>query len=212
MRKIIFAALAVFGLSISPALAGGYCNVEGSAGLGIQDTKVGGGLLDLAQKGGIAGFGLNCGVENQGFDVGALARYNLMNVRGGGVASVTADGLWEAAAKIGWNLNSKLKLFGVAGYAGQNLDVKSIPISFKDPHGPMLGGGVEFQVSGPWWAGLEYDWYNFDSQSTLGGIEPDLHVVRAKFIYRFGGERSALFTNEDDNASQGCDPKLRGKC
>jgi opacity protein-like surface antigen len=222
MRTLLKAAFAA-SLLLAPAsaFAGAACNIELSAGVGVQDTelKAGGFGIDLAQKGALGGLGFGCDVVNEGTKIGAQVRYSAMDVSGSVAgAEIDADGLWEVAAKAAWRLNSSFDVYGRAGWAGQTkmkLNSTGPSISAGDHSGLLLGGGVEFKISGPWSARAEYTWYNFGSE-TIGGssvtAEPDLHVVRAALVYTFGAGDPGIFTNTDDNTSHGCDPKLRGRC
>jgi outer membrane immunogenic protein len=190
----------------APALAGAACNIELSAGVGVQDTALsaGGPSIDLAQKGALGGLGFGCDVISDSTKVGVQARYSAMNVNGSiAGADIDADGLWEVAGKLAWRLNDKFDVYGRAGWAGQTkmkLSSGGSSISAGDHSGLLLGAGMEVKLTGPWSMFGEYTWYNLGSESigsTGVTAEPDLHVVRVGVKYAFG-TGSSIFTNEED--------------
>lgn len=194
----ILAAIIIFGLIngafTSKAHAAVVCDVELSAGVGLADNQLSedGSKIDLAQKGALAGAGAGCDLVGPQSFGGLMARYSVMHLSGklnDGVteASLTSDGLFEIAGRVGYRFTEKSSAYVLAGWAWTNLDIKAA--DFKNhPNGPMLGAGLEHQIgNGPWAIRGEYTWHHFGSQMVEGTkLEPDLHVVRAAVVFKFG--------------------------
>ena len=76
-------------------------------------------------------------------------------------------------------------LYGFAGFSWMDLDLPT-PVNTKMVSGPMLGGGLEAHVRGPWYVRTEYTWHHFAGQDVgTCRIERDLHVARIGAVVKF---------------------------
>src|SRR5262249_12814124 len=75
--------------------------------------------------------------------------------------------------------------YGLAGWSWLDLDLPT-PVNTRMVNGPMLGGGLEAHVRGPWYVRTEYTRHHFAGQD-VGAckIERDLHVARIGAVVKF---------------------------
>lgn len=189
MKKLIVLIGALAGLLCGPAQAQVRSNLEVSVGVGASTTSLefGKAAFDLAQQGALAGVGFGIDTKIDRVIVGVLGRYSLMDIHGDvGPASFKAQALWEAAFRLGIPVNDKVMVYGLLGWSWLDQDVTTFGGSH--PNGLLAGGGVEFALWSPGWAGrLEYTWHDLSRETLFGPVttQTDLHVVRAALVYRF---------------------------
>lgn len=206
MKKLFVMALAI-GLS-SAAQAGQFNNCYAEIGLGVEvvnntiSADVGGttfaSLDGIGGQGVMAGLGLGCDYKIDRAIVGIFGRYDLNHAESelsflGSTMTMKYDPAWSIGGRLGFDLNGATMVYGLVGYSWSKAKVDGMGISLSaDLKGWMIGGGLETSISGPWSAKLEYTFTRYDNASlfTSGPLdlrtEPDVHVIRAGLLYRFG--------------------------
>jgi opacity protein-like surface antigen len=149
--------------------------------------------VDVLGVGVLGGLRADCGLQSKDAVVGAIFRAAVMTFSGdpvshivpGGAVTIKSDQLYEAALRAGIPLHKRYTLYGLAGWSWMSLDLPT-PINTKVVNGPMLGGGLEAHVRGPWYIRTEYTWHHFAGQD-VGAckIERDLHVARIGAVVKF---------------------------
>ena len=210
MRKYLAAiAIVTLGLlAFQPAHATPGCNLEISGGVGVGTTNVFN--TDLAQKGGVIGLGADCYLQSGPWQFGGLVRYSLMNVDGKVIGEdISADRLWEAAAKVGARVTKEATIYGLAGWSGTEVSLSSWD---KSPNGLMLGAGLDLALSKHTALRFEYSWHDFEKEKIIGPLTAaqDLHIFRVGFVIALGGVEApfANMTIPDDPPPASGDPKL----
>jgi len=216
------AAAAIIGFAFiyaHPAKAGGPvmgAAIEVSAGGAITQDQLSSGTskIDLSQVGLLGGIGAGLTCKTDAFICGIMGRYSYMHESGAiGSASLVSSNLVEVAAKFGVRLTAATSLYGLGGYAWQNLDLSSVGMGTKTPAGWLAGGGFEHQIAkSPWYLNAEYEHIFFGAQGLDAStkLTPDANIVRVGLAYHFGEKSGA---NPFDVSGllpeeKGCDPKL----
>jgi opacity protein-like surface antigen len=201
MRRTLYPYLIAMTLSISPALAGPVsCYLEGTTGIGVSSTKLDGvgfaGSLDgLSSNGWLYAPGIGCDMRVDKMVVGLMGRYDFGKLEtsaslGATSVNVHINRPWMVAAKLGMEVNPATVVYGVAGLTGAQLDLTALTGDKFNLKGKVIGGGVEWIISGPWSAKAEYTYSMFDKQNlySLVDVTPNVHAMRVGFTYRFGGD------------------------
>jgi opacity protein-like surface antigen len=148
--------------------------------------------VDSLGIGVLGGLGADCGLQSKDAVVGAMFRAAAMTLSGdavshivpSGAVTIKSDQLYEAALRVGVP-HERDTLYGLAGWSWMDLDVPTL-VNTKMARGPMLGGGLEARVRGPWYVRTEYTWHHFAGQDVgTCKIERDLHVARIGAVVKF---------------------------
>lgn len=160
MKKTIFALVATAtALIATPALAGDFTGPRAELSAGWDDVTKSTDRNDLTYGGAI---GVDVGLT-KGVTVGVEAN---------------ADNVFDknrtigAAARLGFQISDNALVYGKVGYSNYR-DVFSRKLD-----GLAVGGGVDVKVAGPFYAGAEYAYHDFE-----GGV--GRHAVKAKVGIRF---------------------------
>jgi opacity protein-like surface antigen len=198
-RAFFFAAVATL-LGVTPAWSQVRCNVEGSVGAAFAIVNIdrssdgfNSGSNDMGAQGVVGALGAGCDwYAQQPFVIGLLARYNFASLSGTEKEDKFDVGdFWSAGVRLGYHLNQNVMVYGVAGWSGTEVHRVGHNGSWRpegSSEGLWLGGGLEANLTDNWAGRLEYSWHDFDTVDLLPvQATPDLHVVRAAIVYRFGG-------------------------
>jgi outer membrane immunogenic protein len=143
--------------------------------------------------------------------IGAEAQYSwLTNSNNGGVlfpgsgtlVTSNSDQLGSVTGRLGYTWGPTL-LYAKGGYAwrdNSNITATSggVPVAFSTDgnhkDGYTVGAGLEYMFAPNWSAKVEYQYYNFGSNTFTGGpadvvgtrFRDDEHTVKAGINYRFG--------------------------
>ena len=189
MRTISAAAVAV-ALSAAPASAGVTCFGEVSTGKSITATELDdssfAGKATVSVDGLQGGVGIGCDVSLDRVVIGALARYELMDLNTRiGDGNIGADAQWMLALRGGIKINPGTLVYGLFGIAGTELSYPGLNI---DPTGIVYGAGLEFDVAVQnlsmfvEWSRTELDRKNIDGMTSLDPHSDTFRVgVRLKF-------------------------------
>jgi len=99
------------------------------------------------------------------------------------------DALFSLRARLGFAMDNVL-VFGTAGAGLLETKTRAPGFVSEDTHwGFVIGGGVEWALNDTWSVRSEYLYGDFERENVGGGIslDPDIHVVRAALIWKFGG-------------------------
>jgi hypothetical protein len=77
-----------------------------------------------------------------------------------GAVTIKSDQLYEAALRARVPLHERDTLYGLAGWSWIDLDLPT-PANTRMVNGPILNGGLETHVRGPWYVRTEYTWHHF---------------------------------------------------
>lgn len=186
--------------------SGFYAGIVG--GYGKLDT---GGELDV--DGGFVGgtLGWNWQAPGSAFVGGVEVDMSWADISGsasdtvaGLTATLSSDLDWFGTARLRGGFTTGPALFYVTGgvawahneisIAIAGLGVAGTATSDATHVGWTVGGGVEWVVSGPWTAKVEYLYVDLDSENYFtslvpGGLSADgkMHLIRGGLNYRFGG-------------------------
>lgn len=149
MLRTIAAALLGVALIAAPATAGVTCYGELSAGKSITATELDAGSFagqaTVSVDGLQGGIGAGCDVSLDRVVIGALARYELMDLNTRiGPGSIGADAQWMLALRGGIKVNPGTLIYGLVGISGTELTYPGINI---DPEGIVYGAGLEIDIA-----------------------------------------------------------------
>lgn len=158
MKNVIFAAFMALGLISAPASANDFSGVRAEVTMGADDVI---GSVDTAD----INYGAAIGFDAELYD----------NVIVGIEANV--DNVFDrrnigASARIGFTPTDRLLVYVKGGYSNWE------SITSKKLDGFRVGGGVDYVVTGPVYAGVEYRYSDFEGK--VGQ-----HGAYAKVGYRF---------------------------
>lgn len=189
LRTIAAAAVAV-ALSAAPALAGVTCFGELSAGKTITATELDegslGGRATISVDGLQAGVGIGCDVSLDKVVIGALGRYELMDLNTRiGDGNIGADAQWMLALRGGIKINPGTLVYGLFGIAGTELSYPGLNL---DPTGIVYGAGLEIDIAiqnlsmFAEWTRTEMDSKKLDS---LTSLDPHSDTFRVGLRFKF---------------------------
>lgn len=207
MKKLFAVALAI-GLS-SAAQAGSFsgCWGELSVGAMVADTAPSidwngtnvASLDGIASQGLMGGLGVGCDYRVEKAIIGIFGRldYNRaeseLSIMGTTIGTLKFDPTYTIAARIGMEVNASTMAYVMGGMAWSKIKAEGFGSEIAaDLRGWVVGAGLETMISGQWSGKLEYSFTRFDSVSMFTSgpldvrVEPDVHVVRAGLVYRFG--------------------------
>ena len=148
MKSIAFIAASAAALAATPALASDF------AGPRIEVTA---GADDVTN-----------GVDPSEVTYGAGLGYDLQLGKVVAGVEATLDNVFDrrdigVGARLGYVVNENVLVYGKAGYANWSQAVGA------DLEGLRLGGGLEVNLSGPVYAGLEYRYTDFEGTTGKHG-------------------------------------------
>jgi len=108
-------------------------------------------------------------------------------------SSATAHFGYGAGAKLGIPLSQTTVAYGLLGYQGQHISVKSNAggtvsgSASTDLNGVLVGGGFENMISKNWGIAVEADYVAYGGWSPISGINVDADEIRttARISYHF---------------------------
>lgn len=165
------------------------CYVEASAGKNITSSRVSddiAGPVTFSADGLIGGAGLGCDVRFGGAVIGALARYDLSDVKTAIAGdTIKADGAWTVALRAGIKINDGTLAYALLGYSGTEIRYADLKTS---PNGIMYGAGLEVDAFIPNLALFaEWNHVTWDKASDgLTSIRPDSDIFRVGLKLKFG--------------------------
>lgn len=202
MRNILASLVSVIVLAITlstPSFAGGLgCYGEVLGGYSTAQTELSYSSLSLDGVGsdGLAGgVGLGCDVGvSPAVLVGVEATYMWSDVETEALGySVGYESQWRLVARLGYRLSDGVVPYVLAGYGGADLDLGDLGLGGMSFTGPVVGGGVEMKLGGPWSMKAEYSAMLLDGEDLAickycGSIDldPTIHTVHVGLVYRFG--------------------------
>lgn len=154
----------------------------GDDGIVEPDGFFGGGQVGYNWQQGNLLFGLEGDFNGAGLDDSTAI--------GGGFASTEVNWLSTIRGRLGF-VRDKTLIYATAGVAFADIDRSLTTPAFiiRDSDietGYAVGGGVEHALNDRWSTKLEYQYLNFDSDSTpYNSDDLDLHTIRAGLNYRF---------------------------
>lgn len=186
MRTIAAAALAV-ALTAAPAAAGVTCYGELSAGKTASATSTDlAGPVTVTASGLQGGVGIGCDYSIGSTVIGALARYELMDVHSTlGVGSIDIDQMWTVALRAGVKINPGTLVYGLVGISGTEVSYPGLEI---DPTGITYGAGLEIDIAVEnLTAFVEWSHTTFDEKKTALGanIDPESDTIRVGVRMKF---------------------------
>jgi outer membrane immunogenic protein len=181
--------------------------VGGHIGYGWTDSNWGPFGNNNSNNGGFAG-GLQAGADWQfapNWVLGVEGEYSWTDINNGGLltpllaGTVNTNGVGSIAGRIGYTWGPGLLYFkGGWGWADRSLTVAAagVPVVFAgsntNNNGYTLGGGLEWMFAPNWSAKIEYQFYNFDSQTFLApaalaglSVNNDVQTIKLGVNYRF---------------------------
>jgi len=189
MRKLVAACIAAVLTGCTPALAGVTCYGEISAGKSITATELDAnsfaGKATVSVDGLQGGIGAGCDVALDRVVIGALARYELMDLSERiGPGSIGADAQWMLALRGGVKINPGTLIYGLVGIAGTELTYPGLNI---DPEGVVYGAGLEFDIAAKdLTAFVEWSRTEFDSRNAgLTTLDPHTDTIRVGVRLKF---------------------------
>lgn len=148
MKSIAFIAASAAALAATPALASDFAGPRLEVTAGADDVTKGVDPTDITYGAGL-GYDLQFGKVVAGVEA---TLDNVFDRRDLGVG-----------ARLGYVVNENVLVYGKAGYANWR------QVAGRDTEGLRLGGGLEVNVSGPVYAGLEYRYTDFEGPSGKHG-------------------------------------------
>lgn len=186
------AALALT-LVASPASAQIACYADLSAGKTITSSSLSGpitGPVTIAADGLIGGLGAGCDYRLDRVLVGALARYDVVDVSSTlATGRISADDQWSIAARAGYYLTTGTLVYALVGVSRLDL---SYPVALPSggDHSPLYGGGLEIDI-GVSNISAYAEWNRVQGRSrtdelTASSVEPNSDTVRVGVRLKFG--------------------------
>lgn len=140
MKKIIFAAAVALGLSAAPAMAQDFQGPRFEVTAGADDVTNGVDPTEVT-------YGATLGYDRQFGKVVVGVEASAANVFD------RAD--LGAGARLGYVVNDNVLAYGRVGYTNLDLGRRSVD-------GLVVGGGLEVNVAGPVYTGVEYRYTDFE--------------------------------------------------
>lgn len=190
MRKSFFVAAACAAMiTATPAAASEFgCWGGVSAGKGISSTRISddiAGPVTISADGLQGGVELGCDLTQSAIVIGAMARYEILDLKGQiGNTSYSADAMWTVALRGGIKINPDLLAYGLVGLSGTDMTLPGISL---ETTGLTYGAGLEFSVAVEnLKAFVEWTRTEFDSETMLGShISPSSDAIRVGVRYKF---------------------------
>lgn len=157
MKSIVFVAAAVAAMGATPALAGDFSGARIEVTAGADDVTKGVDPTEVTYGAGV-GYDVQLGKVVAGVEA---AVDNVFDRRDIGVG-----------ARLGYVVNDNVMFYGKVGYANWR------QVEGLDTEGLRLGGGLEVNLMGPIYGGVEYRYTDFEGN--LGK-----HGGLVKVGYRF---------------------------
>lgn len=148
MKSIAFIAASAAALAATPAMASDFAGPRIEVTAGADDVTKGVDPTDITYGAGL-GYDLQFGKVVAGVEA---TLDNVFDRRDLGVN-----------ARLGYVVNENVLVYGKAGYANWR------QFAGVDNEGLRLGGGLEVNVSGPVYAGLEYRYTDFEGKTGKHG-------------------------------------------
>ena len=187
MLRLITAALLLVASTVS-AFAGVACYGGLSAGKGITETSTSdiSGPVTISASGLIGGVELGCDYAIGSTVIGALARYDLMDLNATYQAGkIDGDAMWTIAARAGVKINPGTLVYGLAGISGTELTYPGLNI---DPTGITYGAGLEIDLATNNLAAfVEWSHVSLDERKTALGVklDPESDLLRVGVRMKF---------------------------
>lgn len=184
-RLVLAAALSV--AMMSSAHAGVSCYGELSAGKTATATSTDlAGPVTVTASGLQGGVGLGCDYAIGSTVIGALARYELMDVHSTlGVGSIDIDAMWTVAMRAGIKINPGTLIYGLVGISGTEVSYPGLEI---DSTGITYGAGLEFDIAmDNLTAFVEWSHTSLDERRTALGanLDPESDTIRVGVRMKF---------------------------
>jgi len=167
--------------------------IEGGLGLsaGTADASMGGYGVSLGDTSWAAhvGVGYDLQIRNSPVVLGVLARYEFSDVAYDalGLSLADVENSVLVGGRIGFAPNAAWMAYLLAGYRFGELDPNAaLEIKDIDTSGFVIGGGVEVQLGGGLFAGLEY-LAQLENGETIEGVKVEAsdHTGKVRFGYKF---------------------------
>jgi opacity protein-like surface antigen len=187
LRSLIAAAAAVALYGCSPALAGVTCYGELSAGKTATATSTDiAGPVTVTASGLQGGVGIGCDYTIGATVIGALARYEIMDVHSTlGAGSMDVDAMWTLAMRAGIKINPGTLVYGLLGMSGTEVTYPGLEI---DPTGITYGAGLEFDIAREnLTAFVEWSHTTLDERRSALGVnfDPESDTIRVGVRLKF---------------------------
>lgn len=140
MKKIIFAAAVALGLSAAPAMASDFQGPRFEVTAGADDVTNGVDPTDVTY-GAALGYDLQFGKVVVGVEATAANVFDRADL--------------GAGARLGYVVNDNVLAYARGGYTNLDLGRRSVD-------GLTVGGGLEVNVAGPVYTGVEYRYTDFE--------------------------------------------------
>ena len=179
---------------------GFYAGINGGWGWGTGSMSGSTATGDLQGSGGLIGGTLGYNWQSGQVVWGLETDLDWSGIKGSGNCrgtpncEVKNDWLGTTRLRLGWANDRWMPyLTGGVAYGDVKANVNGFPGGSETRVGWTAGGGVEFAISQPWTAKVEYlyvDLGDFNCGTKCGGTSPDnvnfrSHIVRAGLNYRF---------------------------
>ncbi len=187
MLRTALAAAALVATFAIPVQAGVSCYGELSAGKTATATSTDvSGPVTVTASGLQGGVGLGCDYAIGSTVIGALARYELMDVHATlGTGSMDVDAMWTVAIRAGIKINPGTLIYGLAGISGTELSYPGLEI---DPTGITYGAGLEIDLATENLAAfLEWSHTTLDKRRNALGttFDPESDTIRVGVRMKF---------------------------
>ena len=164
---------------------------------GSTDVSGDSGNFSFDKSGGIgtllAGYNFQMGRAVLGVEADIWGLGDVSGDAGSGPGSVSGELNWLSSVRgrAGYLVSPALLLYGTAGFAWADYDIRAAGVSGSETFtGYQVGGGAEYAFAQRWTLRLEYVYTDLGSERiSHGGFEntydPDFHAVRAGVALKF---------------------------